>query len=93
MVKKIVAFRLLFEMAKVKKSNFQATLPHCTPVLVRKTAPKRFGTKENRERPVKLVVNELLLGVSSSSVTNPLDLEAIITLILLSKNMYEILRL
>ena len=74
-------------MAKVKKSNFQATLPHCTPVLVRKTAPKRFGTKENRERPVKLVVNELLLGVSSSSsVTNPLGLEAIITLILLSKN-------
>ena len=86
MVKKIVAFRLLFEMAKVKKSNFQATLPHCTPVLVRKTAPKRFGTKENRERPVKLVVNELLLGVSSSSVTNPLCLEAIITLILMSRN-------
>jgi hypothetical protein len=42
----------LFEMAQVKKSNFQATLPHCTPVLLRKTAPcppneptrKRFGT-------------------------------------------------
>ena len=44
---KFVTFRLLFQMAKVKKSNFQATLPYCTPVLVRKTAPKRFGTKEN----------------------------------------------
>ena len=36
---KMSCISALFEMAKVKKSNFQATLPHCTPVLLRKTAP------------------------------------------------------
>jgi hypothetical protein len=46
---KMSCISALFEMAQLKKSNFQATLPHCTPVLLRKTAPneptrKRFGT-------------------------------------------------
>ena len=48
----------------MKKSNFQATLPYCTPVLLRKTAPLELRTI--RVRPVKLVLNELLLRLRVS---------------------------
>ena len=61
MVKNVfhATFRLFLKWHKVKKSNFQATLPYCTPVLLRKTAPLELRTI--RVRPVKLVLNELLL--------------------------------
>ena len=58
-------FRLFLKWHKVKKSNFQATLPHCTPVLLRKTAP--CPPMNQPERDLELLLRELRTEEGTSS--------------------------